>query len=320
MPRNTIDNMRVSPRARAHARHRTRTRFSEFFTRPTFALAVSIALCFVLAGCATRSHERIQHRVTTEQKPWTNLDLNNDPDQFHFVIVSDRTGGARPGIFESAVDKINLLQPEFVMSIGDLVEGDEDDAAKVDAEWAEFKGMIGTLEMPFFLVPGNHDMKSDMMVDQWRRRFGPIYYHFRYRDVLFLCLNTEDPPASHMSDAQVEYVRKALDENKDVRWTLVFMHKPLWDYENTGGFEKIETLLQGRPYTVFTGHRHDYMKFTRHAHKYFVFATTGGSSKMRGVAEGEFDHVVWVTMMKDGPRIANLLLDGILDENVRLAK
>jgi len=287
--------------------------------RSTIRAACAVLAAIAIAGCAAHSRAHVEHRVATEQEPWTGLDLNNDPNQFHFVIVSDRTGGARPGIFESAVDKANLLQPEFVMSIGDLIEGDETDAAKVDAQWTEFKGIVGRLEMPFFLVPGNHDMKSGMMVDEWRRRFGPIYYHFRYRDVLFLCLNTEDPPASHMSDAQAEYVRKALDENQDARWTLVFMHKPLWDMKDTGGWEKIETLLQGRPYTVFTGHRHDYMKFTRHDHKYFVFATTGGSSKLRGAAEGEFDHVVWVTMTQDGPRIANLLLDGILDENVRVA-
>lgn len=297
----------------------------------TAAKIAAGVLCVALAGCATHSHShdyahahphhraQIKHNVTTEAKPWTSLDLNNDPNRFHFVIVTDRTGGARPGIFESAVDKINLLQPEFVMSVGDLIEGHNTDAAQVDTEWAEFKEIIGKLEMPFFHVPGNHDMKSNMMVEEWRRRFGPIYYHFRYRDVLFLCLNTEDPPPSHMSDAQAEYVRKALDENKDVRWTLIFMHKPLWDYDDTGGWEKIESLLQGRPYTVFTGHRHNYMKFERHAHKYFVFATTGGSTKLRGVAEGEFDHVIWVTMMDDGPRIANLLLDGILDENIRVA-
>lgn len=297
----------------------------------TAAKIAAGVLCVALAGCATHSHShdrahahphhraQIEHNVTTEARPWTSLDLNNDPNRFHFVIVTDRTGGARPGIFESAVDKINLLQPEFVMSVGDLIEGHNTDAAQVDTEWAEFKEIVGKLEMPFFHVPGNHDMKSNMMVEEWRRRFGPIYYHFRYRDVLFLCLNTEDPPPSHMSDAQAEYVRKALDENKNVRWTLIFMHKPLWDYDDTGGWEKIESLLQGRPYTVFTGHRHNYMKFERHAHKYFVFATTGGSTKLRGVAEGEFDHVIWVTMMDDGPRIANLLLDGILDENIRVA-
>ncbi|MDZ4858397.1 MAG: metallophosphoesterase [Candidatus Hydrogenedentes bacterium] len=281
------------------------------------AIAAVVTLCIVLLGCAHTHH--VHHDVKTAEKPWTSLDLNNDPNKFHFVIVSDRTGGARPGIFESAVEKVNLLQPEFVMSIGDLIEGEKDDMATVDAQWKEFMGIVGNLEMPFFLVPGNHDMQSDKMTEEWRRRFGPIYYHFRYRDVLFLCLNTEDPPANNMSAAQDEYVRKALAENTDVRWTLVFMHKPLWDYEGDNGWARIEDMLKDRPHTVFTGHRHSYMKYHRHGHKYFVFATTGGSSKMRGLEYGEFDHVVWVTMTGDGPRIANLLLDGILDENIRVA-
>ena len=38
---------------------------------------------------------------------------------------------------------------------------------------------------------------------------------------------------------------------------------------------------------------------------------------LRGKAEGEFDQVVWVTMKDPEPVIANLLLDGIEDKNVR---
>src|SRR5262249_30759143 len=36
----------------------------------------------------------------------------------------------------------------------------------------------------------------------------------------------------------------------------------------------------------------------------------------RGVEYGEFDHITWVTMKKDGPVIANILLDGILREDL----
>jgi hypothetical protein len=49
---------------------------------------------------------------------------------------------------------------------------------------------------------------------------------------------------------------------------------------------------------------------------YYSLATTGGDSRMRGVEYGEFDHLVWVTMKKDGPVIANILLDGILKEDL----
>jgi hypothetical protein len=58
------------------------------------------------------------------------------------------------------------------------------------------------------------------------------------------------------------------------------------------------------------------IKYERNNGKYFVLATTGGGSRLRGPNLGEFDHVVWVTMTQNGPVIANLLLEGIWDENI----
>ena len=80
--------------------------------------------------------------------------------------------------------------------------------------------------------------------------------------------------------------------------------------------EKIERLLLGRDYTVFAGHRHEYSRAIRHGKRYFVLGTTGAASPLRGPGFGEFDHAVWVTMMPDGPRIANLMLDGIENESL----
>ena len=37
---------------------------------------------------------------------------------------------------------------------------------------------------------------------------------------------------------------------------------------------------------------------------------------MRGTSFGEFDHATWVTMTDKGPRLANLLIDGILPDDV----
>ena len=55
-------------------------------------------------------------------------------------------------------------------------------------------------------VPGNHDISNQVMAADWDRRFGSSYYHFVYRDVLFLCLNTEDQKPSNISEKQIEYV------------------------------------------------------------------------------------------------------------------
>lgn len=46
--------------------------------------------------------------------------------------------------------------------------------------------------------------------------------------------------------------------------------------------------------------------------------TRGGGSRLRGVRYGEFDHITWVTMKPDGPVLANLMLDGIYPEDMRL--
>ena len=252
--------------------------------------------------------------------PWSNLDLNNNPDNFQFAIVTDRTGGHRPGVFLDGVNKLNLLQPEFVMSVGDLIEGYTRDKDEIYQQWDEFNGFISKLQMPFFYVPGNHDYINDVMADIWAEKFGRSYYHFIYKDVLFLCLNSEEATkGSNMGGIekqQYKFIEKVLENNPDVKWTLVFMHQPLWILDNTRYWPEVEKLLNDRKHTVFVGHHHHYVKYERNNGKYFMLATTGGVSRLRGPDFGEFDHLVWVTMTENGPVIANLLLDGIWDENV----
>ena len=68
---------------------------------------------------------------TAARNPWTKLELDQGADAFRFAVVSDRTGGHRPGVFSRAVRMINLLQPEFVMSVGDLIEGYSEDSQKI---------------------------------------------------------------------------------------------------------------------------------------------------------------------------------------------
>lgn len=263
--------------------------------------------------------------VVEERNPWTHLRLNNDPGEFQFVVVSDRTGGHRARVFSQAVEQINLLQPEFVVSVGDLIEGYSEDRAKVEDQWREFQSYVCKLQMPFFYVPGNHDVANAFMEKLWGEKFGRRYYHFTYRNVLFLMLNCDDPPRQDqggISPDQIAYVRKALDENKEVRWTVVCLHRPMWSNNSDpgrNGWDEVEKALASRPYTVFCGHLHHYRKYVRQGRHYYQLATTGGSSKMRGVRYGEFDHIAWVTMKKNGPVIANVLLDGVFSADMKQA-
>lgn len=289
----------------------------------------ALVLMVLLAGARVPAAE-FTSDVTTAAKPWTHLNFRNDPDAFQFAIVSDRTGGHREGVFESAVDKLNLLQPEFVITVGDAIEGYTEDGAVLDAQWTEFLGFVNRLEMPFFFVPGNHDNVNPVMREHYRRRFGRDYYAFVYRNVLFMALDSQQASPG-MGDEQVAWAMQTLRDHPDVRWTLLFMHQPLWLHEEgnvrttrksigaaaSTGFGAVQQLLEGRPHSVFAGHFHEYIHYERLGQAYTILSATGGSSALRGTAFGEFDHAMWVTMTPEGPRMANLLLEGILPVTVR---
>lgn len=288
------------------------------------AISLTLALLAGLLpalGAQEPSSPELDIAIPEGPKPWTSLELNNGSDQFQFAIVTDRTGGHRPGIFMEGVKRLNLLQPEFVMSVGDLIEGYTEDTVELNRQWDEFDGFVRQLEMPFFYVPGNHDITNKVMQDLWKKRLGPTHYYFIYRDVLFLCLDSEDryrgASRGSISDEQYEWIKQTLAEHQDVRWTLLFMHQPLWlQNEDPVRWFDVENLLQDREHTVFVGHRHHYVKYERNNGNYFMLATTGGGSSLRGPELGEFDHVVWVTMTEKGPVIANLQLEGIWNEDV----
>lgn len=274
-------------------------------------------------------------QVEDGPNPWTHLNFNNHKTNFQFAILGDQTGYIDWEVFKDSINKVNLLQPEFVMTVGDLIEGNNSKPEMVDQQWDDFDAQVNRLQMPFFYVPGNHDLRivgnSKICDKKWRERLGRTYYHFKYHDVLFLCVSTEDfPPKqeytwanSYIGPEQVAYFEKTLAENKDVRWTLVFMHEPLFEkafFKSYGsnGWEGIEAALQGREYTVLAGHTHTHDKIIRKGQKYITLATTGGGKNhaKKGPHVGDFDHITWCTMKEDGPVFANIEVEGIWDEDV----
>ena len=110
----------------------------------------------------------------TDAKPWTDKQFQNDPEEFQFAIIGDRTGGANvQGTFERAMAQLNLLQPEFVINVGDIIEGYTKDKAELHAQWEEAEGMTSMLGLPFFYTRGNHDVSYPEAREVWKERHGP---------------------------------------------------------------------------------------------------------------------------------------------------
>jgi len=120
----------------------------------TLVLLVSVPL---VAACApsTDAPPAFRHDVAGDALPWTHARFDASEDGFTFALFSDLTGGERERVFEIAVAQLNLLRPELIMNVGDLIEGDSDDTAGVAAEWHSFDERADRVRAPLFYVGGH---------------------------------------------------------------------------------------------------------------------------------------------------------------------
>ena len=162
--------------------------------RAVFALASCSVVAFTACTPAEAPPPVFRPGIAEGPVPWTAEPAASD-GPLRFVILGDRTGGMYPGVFEGAFPKIDLLKPDLVMSVGDVTETWlAEDRDEVVAAWEELDELAAGLDAPMFYTVGNHDVADETTADVWRERYGPSYYHFVYKDALFISLDTEDPP------------------------------------------------------------------------------------------------------------------------------
>ena len=295
-----------------------------------------------------------QHDFAGSAVPWTKTGFDNDKDKFTFALFSDLTGGERAGVFDVAMEQLRLLRPELIVNVGDLIEGGDPGYDQLNQQWDTFDQRAGRARAPVFYVGGNHDLTGVELRRIWDERYGAKYYHFIYKNVLFLVLDTEDSPdefqqyikdirlqaievhktqgeeafaateygqiaerkSGRISTKQANYFQEVIEQNPEVRWTFVLMHKPAWERPDEENFSRIESALSDRPYTVFHGHVHSYRHEQRHGRDYIRLGTTGGAHAPDNPMA--IDHVSLVTVSEDGVDIANLRMSGIFDKTGKI--
>ena len=312
-----------------------------------------LSLAAILAACdisIDTNPTDFRHPIENVASPWTHENFDAAEDKFTFAVFSDLYGGERDRVFGIAMAQLNLLRPELVLSVGDLINGGTEDRNQLTKEWNEFDAKVSVTRAPAFYVGGNHDLTNLTMRDVWTERYAARYYHFIYKNVLFLILDSEDFEDQRMQEIyearaialeaavdapgtwtesvyfgmperqtgtiraeQATYFRNIIAANPQVRWTFLFMHKPVWRNEAATEFQSIEAALSNRPYTVINGHFHSYSLTERNGRDYIHLATTSGSQN--AADDMAFDHITLVTIDQGQPTIVNLRMDGILDKS-----
>jgi len=197
--------------------------------------------------------------------------------QFKFAILGDRTGGAQPGVYEEAWREAVADHPEFVVTVGDTIEGGSD--LTVDSEWQQvMHTLLPYRRYRMYFAPGNHDVWSIASAQAFEHYTKhPLHYSFDYRQAHFTVLDnsrSDDLPAE-----EIAYLKRDLQSHAGQPVKFVISHRPSWILQavlRNPNFPLQHLAEQYGVKYVIAGHIHQMLHFELNGVTYLSMASSGG--------------------------------------------
>jgi 3',5'-cyclic AMP phosphodiesterase CpdA len=146
-----------------------------------------------------------------------------------------------------AVAALNRFKPQPTLTV---ISGDLTDSCQPQ-EYAHLQSMLAPLQMPYFLVPGNHDSREEIVAAfpqhaYLRQMSGFVQYVIEDYPLRILALDTLVPMHTHgaLCPERLDWLERKLAEQPR-RPTVIVMHHP--PFATGIGHMDAVGLLQGGP-------------------------------------------------------------------------
>jgi hypothetical protein len=209
-------------------------------------------------------------------------------DDFRFVVIGD----TRPKferedfrVFEGLIGRINERRPALVVNVGDLIYGYG--LLNKEKQWDKYERVIRAFTVPYWQLPGNHDLYSRKARRVYEQRFGRCYQSFDQGEGHFVLLNNcEEGRWGELGAEQLAWLRRDLSATRAPA-VFVFLHFPVWEPERVAPryYEFWKQTLHplfrtSRVRAVFGGHYHSYGP-SREFDGIRYYITGGGGAELR---------------------------------------
>jgi len=212
----------------------------------------------------------------------------------------------------------SMDNPVYGVVCGDMV-------ADKSIFYKDIKRMIGATGVPFFFLPGNHDItfgvrSEELAKADYKQMFGPNYYSFNRGKVHYIALDdifysgNKSVILSYLHERQLKWLEHDLSSIMPGSLVVVMLHVPT-SYNEELRQDGIRNVVQNRihlhellkPYTahIFSGHTHYNENFVIHDNLYEhvhgavcgLFWQTpycsDGAPLGYGVYEVDGEHITW---------------------------
>jgi 3',5'-cyclic AMP phosphodiesterase CpdA len=208
------------------------------FFKKNRASALGVALVLFLSGILFLLSFAVFSRYHKSDKDFYRvglvLDIHSQRSKKNSYDISD----SLKNFFQYAGNDFKKeFRPDVLVQNGDFIEGTEREGQKSIDDFLKAKEYLDKMDIPVLHAMGNHEARG-FSKDDWLKITAneKAYYNFDLGKMRIIVLDgNEETPKSkeiggnyyYMSEEQIKWLEKTLNESETFRYKLVFIHFPV---------------------------------------------------------------------------------------------